>query len=193
MMKHAAQAEVTPFFCSNALTRLSRVCRCSSVRYSGETSSTSGRRVRWVGIGAVSMLLGVAGGELIIPTLVLAFRRADQSGRDHEPSHQHSDDARRARPASGARRVSGRARGRPHRATDGGGDRGGKCRRRAARRLRAGRGSQAALGLRADRVGTARLQGAEPGPAFEPETVPDSGWYLASNPESQSWGLALGV
>jgi hypothetical protein len=53
--------------------------------------------------GAVSTILGVAGGELIIPTPVLLFGVPIQGRRDHEPVHQHSDDACRALRDTGAR------------------------------------------------------------------------------------------
>lgn len=108
-------------------------------------------------IGAVSALLGVAGGELIIPTLVLFFG-ADQDGGYDQFAHQHPDHSGWPCQAPREGCVPGHVRGTALGCADGPGNGGGKCSGWSVGYLRASQRGQGVAGCRADRVGAAPLQ-----------------------------------
>jgi hypothetical protein len=71
-------------------------------------------------IGVVAALLGVAGGELLIPTLVLLFRRRHQARRQPVACCEPADHAGRFRPLQPGPQLRGAWRKPPLRADNGG-------------------------------------------------------------------------
>jgi uncharacterized membrane protein YfcA len=104
-------------------------------------------------IGLVAALMGVAGGELLIPTIVLLFANRHQDRRQPVPAGVGADDAGRVHPLQPRQQLPGARRQQAAGAGDGG---------RLGRRHRAGRPAawrggyrcvDPAAGRTADRVG----------------------------------------